>query len=87
MNDGTTYPGEFKKTYEEFKKTKDGTISFEEFKETRRTEWEVINANLDRIVVPGGWLYRTFDYNFNTKVLAMTFVPFVPELNIDVSKI
>ena len=39
-------------------------------------EWEIINSNLDRIKVPGGWLYRTFDCIQNTKVLAITFVPF-----------
>ena len=38
-------------------------------------DWEIVTANLDRIVVPGGWLYRTRAFSSDGTAVAMCFVP------------
>lgn len=47
-----------------------------------RQDWETVNQTLSRIEVPGGWIYRTILYEWDTVStggqplgVAMVFVP------------
>lgn len=48
---------------------------------TARNDWQKVIPGLQRVVVPGGWLYRTtasysgFDANHGSVAVALAFVP------------
>ena len=44
-----------------------------------RAEWEIVNDTAKRLLVPGGWLYRTFEVSLTgyeiPGTVALAFVP------------